>query len=49
MLADAEEELGRIDAIAGDGDHGRGMVRARPRHARLRCGRSLTGPELARC
>lgn len=22
-----EEELGRIDAIAGDGDHGRGMVR----------------------
>ena len=27
MLADAEEELGRIDAIAGDGDHGRGMVK----------------------
>jgi len=26
-LADAEEELGRIDAIAGDGDHGRGMVK----------------------
>ncbi|RDI42013.1 dihydroxyacetone kinase [Nocardia mexicana] len=26
MLA-AEEELGRIDAVAGDGDHGRGMVR----------------------
>ncbi|MFQ6396089.1 dihydroxyacetone kinase family protein [Nocardia sp. KC 131] len=26
MLAE-EEELGRIDAIAGDGDHGRGMVR----------------------
>ncbi|MBB5917489.1 dihydroxyacetone kinase [Nocardia transvalensis] len=23
----AEEELGRIDAVAGDGDHGRGMVR----------------------
>lgn len=23
----AEEELGRIDAIAGDGDHGRGMVK----------------------
>src|SRR5665647_250403 len=22
-----EDELGRIDAIAGDGDHGRGMVR----------------------
>jgi dihydroxyacetone kinase len=27
MLADAEGELGRIDAIAGDGDHGRGMVK----------------------
>ena len=27
VLADAEEELGRIDAIAGDGDHGRGMVK----------------------
>jgi dihydroxyacetone kinase len=27
MLAGAESELGRIDAIAGDGDHGRGMVK----------------------
>jgi len=27
MLAGAEEELGRIDAVAGDGDHGRGMVK----------------------
>ena len=27
MLADAEEELGRIDAVAGDGDHGRGMAK----------------------
>ena len=27
MLADAEEELGRIDAVAGDGDHGRGMLK----------------------
>jgi dihydroxyacetone kinase len=27
VLADAEDELGRIDAIAGDGDHGRGMVK----------------------
>ncbi|EID15415.1 D-erythrulose 4-kinase [Mycolicibacterium phlei] len=27
MLADAETELGRIDAVAGDGDHGRGMVK----------------------
>lgn len=26
-LHDAETELGRIDAVAGDGDHGRGMVR----------------------
>lgn len=26
-LADAEEELGRIDAQAGDGDHGQGMAR----------------------
>jgi dihydroxyacetone kinase len=27
MLAEAEDELGRIDAVAGDGDHGRGMVK----------------------
>lgn len=26
-LASAEDELGRLDAIAGDGDHGRGMAR----------------------
>jgi dihydroxyacetone kinase len=26
-VADIEQELGRIDAVAGDGDHGRGMVR----------------------
>ena len=26
-LRDAEEELGRIDALAGDGDHGQGMTR----------------------
>ncbi len=26
-LGDAEHELGRIDAVAGDGDHGRGMVK----------------------
>ncbi|MEP6462910.1 MAG: dihydroxyacetone kinase family protein [Frankiaceae bacterium] len=26
-IAEAEEELGRIDAVAGDGDHGRGMVK----------------------
>ncbi|MGY1622890.1 dihydroxyacetone kinase family protein [Geodermatophilus sp. SYSU D00965] len=26
-MAAMEEELGRIDAVAGDGDHGRGMVR----------------------
>ncbi|TWS18474.1 dihydroxyacetone kinase family protein [Tsukamurella asaccharolytica] len=27
MLAENEAELGRIDAVAGDGDHGRGMVK----------------------
>ena len=27
MLGTHEDELGRIDAIAGDGDHGRGMVK----------------------
>ncbi|MGI3782620.1 MAG: dihydroxyacetone kinase family protein, partial [Janthinobacterium lividum] len=27
MLAEAEQELGRIDAVAGDGDHGRGMAK----------------------
>jgi dihydroxyacetone kinase len=27
MLAAAEEELGQIDSVAGDGDHGRGMVK----------------------
>jgi dihydroxyacetone kinase len=26
-IAKAEDELGRIDAVAGDGDHGRGMVK----------------------
>lgn len=26
-MEEAEEELGRIDAVAGDGDHGRGMVK----------------------
>ncbi|MGI3785912.1 MAG: DAK2 domain-containing protein, partial [Janthinobacterium lividum] len=26
-LAEAEPELGRIDAVAGDGDHGRGMAK----------------------
>jgi D-erythrulose 4-kinase len=26
-IAGAEEELGRLDAVAGDGDHGRGMVK----------------------
>lgn len=27
ILASAETELGKIDAVAGDGDHGRGMVK----------------------
>lgn len=26
-IVEAQDELGRIDAVAGDGDHGRGMVR----------------------
>lgn len=26
-IIDSEEELGKIDAVAGDGDHGRGMVK----------------------
>jgi dihydroxyacetone kinase len=26
-MVDVEDELGRIDAVAGDGDHGRGMVK----------------------
>ena len=36
MLADAEDELGRIDAVAGDGDHGRGMVKGSSAAARRR-------------
>jgi dihydroxyacetone kinase len=27
VMADHEDELGRLDSVAGDGDHGRGMVR----------------------
>lgn len=27
VVTEMEQELGRIDAVAGDGDHGRGMVR----------------------
>ena len=27
VIVGAEDELGRIDAVAGDGDHGRGMVK----------------------
>ncbi|MFE5341527.1 dihydroxyacetone kinase family protein [Isoptericola sp. NPDC056578] len=27
VVAEHEEELGRIDAVAGDGDHGRGMLK----------------------
>jgi dihydroxyacetone kinase len=33
-MARAEAELGRIDAVAGDGDHGRGMVRGTAAAAR---------------
>jgi dihydroxyacetone kinase len=27
VIIDAEDDLGRMDAVAGDGDHGRGMVK----------------------
>jgi dihydroxyacetone kinase len=27
VVTENEDELGRIDAVAGDGDHGTGMVR----------------------
>jgi len=27
VIGEAEDELGRMDAVAGDGDHGRGMVK----------------------
>jgi dihydroxyacetone kinase len=37
-IAGAEEELGAIDAVAGDGDHGRGMVRGT--HFALEAGRT---------
>ena len=49
MLADAEDELGRIDAIAGDGDHGRGMVKgsSAAREAAARAVADGAGP--ARC
>lgn len=33
-ITDAENELGRLDAVAGDGDHGRGMVRGLTHAAR---------------
>jgi dihydroxyacetone kinase len=33
-IADHEEELGRIDAVAGDGDHGRGMLKGASAAAR---------------
>ena len=40
-VAAAEEELGRIDAVAGDGDHGRGMVRGTG--AAVEAARAATG------
>lgn len=42
-LSDAEEELGRIDAIAGDGDHGRGMVKGVS--AAVECARAAVARE----
>ncbi|MEO3795117.1 dihydroxyacetone kinase family protein [Nonomuraea sp. B10E15] len=40
-MAAAEAELGRIDAVAGDGDHGRGMVKGSS--AALAAGREAAG------
>jgi dihydroxyacetone kinase len=42
-LSGAEEELGRIDAIAGDGDHGRGMVKGVS--AAVECARAAVARE----
>ncbi|HEY0248249.1 MAG TPA: dihydroxyacetone kinase family protein [Gryllotalpicola sp.] len=39
-----EEELGRIDAVAGDGDHGRGMVKGADAAAGAVRGREGAGP-----
>ncbi|MEO3886406.1 dihydroxyacetone kinase family protein [Nonomuraea sp. B5E05] len=40
-MAGAEAELGRIDAVAGDGDHGRGMVKGSS--AAFAAGRAAAG------
>jgi dihydroxyacetone kinase len=40
-LVGAEDELGRLDAVAGDGDHGRGMVKGIT--AAVEAGRSAAG------
>ena len=36
-IDDAADELGRIDAVAGDGDHGRGMVKGTSAARRRAC------------
>lgn len=41
VLREHEEELGRIDAVAGDGDHGRGMVKGAD--AAMRAARACDG------
>ncbi|WP_129337685.1 dihydroxyacetone kinase family protein [Cellulomonas endophytica] len=45
-LVGAEERLGRLDAVAGDGDHGRGMVRgaSAARDAARTCADADGGP-----
>ncbi|MDK8173298.1 dihydroxyacetone kinase family protein [Curtobacterium citreum] len=45
VLREHEDELGRIDAVAGDGDHGRGMVRGigAARRAAEACGPEAGG------
>ena len=43
MLKDKEAELGRIDAIAGDGDHGQGMQRGSDAAAKAMAAAVLAG------
>ncbi|WP_413452442.1 dihydroxyacetone kinase family protein [Georgenia phoenicis] len=44
----AEDELGRLDAVAGDGDHGRGMVRGLTAACDAAAGTARTGDLLVR-
>lgn len=42
-LTEAEPELGQIDALAGDGDHGQGMARGAAAAARAACAAAEAG------